>query len=77
MKVFRTGKDDLPHPEFAGEYRKKTTIRAVRMEKDFAVLTLEGMVKGKAGDWLAKGVKGELYPIAADVFDRTYELALR
>jgi len=73
MKVFITYKDELPHPKRIKQYRKTTTIRAVRMEKDFAVLTLEGLVKGKAGDWLARGVKGELYPIAADVFDRTYE----
>jgi len=73
MKLFITGQDDLPHPQKVREYRKKTTIKAVRMEKAFAVLTLEGTVHGKAGDWLARGVKGELYPIAADVFDRTYE----
>jgi hypothetical protein len=43
------------------------------MDKDFMVLTLEGTVKGKAGDWLAKGVKGELYPINKEIFEQTYE----
>jgi uncharacterized pyridoxamine 5'-phosphate oxidase family protein len=73
MKVFRTGIDDLPHPEKIKQYRKKTLIDAVQMDKDFAVLTLEGLVKGKAGDWLVKGCKGELYPIAKEIFEQSYE----
>jgi hypothetical protein len=73
MKVYRSGMDDLPHPTKAKRYRKKTFITAVQMDKDFVVLTLEGTVKGKAGDWLAKGVKGELYPINKEIFEQTYE----
>jgi hypothetical protein len=73
MKVYRTGQDDLPHPTKIKDFRKKTTIKAVQMEKDFAVLTLEGMTYGKAGDWLAKGIRGELYPIAKEIFEETYE----
>jgi hypothetical protein len=26
------------------------------------------------GDWIIKGVKGELYPCKPDIFDATYEL---
>jgi hypothetical protein len=60
-------------PGQPAEYRKKTTIRAVRLWTPFEVVTLEGPVRGKAGDWLAKGVNGELYPINAEVFEKTYE----
>ena len=64
---------NLPDPKEIGmEYKKRTTIHAVRMDEDFEVQTLEGLMKGKAGDWLARGVKGELYPIAADVFKSSY-----
>ena len=36
--------------------------------------TIEGDdIRGKAGDYLAQGIKGELYPIAAEVFHETYE----
>lgn len=28
-----------------------------------------------AGDWVIKGVKGELYPCKPDVFEATYEPA--
>ena len=70
MKFFKTY-DSLPSG--AREFRKKTTIHAIQMNDNFAVVTLEGRVEGKVGDWLAKGVKGELYPIAEDVFEKTYQ----
>ena len=55
-------------------YRKKTTIQAKKMPVAFTCDTLEGdNIRGKAGDYLAKGIKGELYPIAADVFHESYE----
>ena len=73
MKVYRSQLDDLPHPTRVKHFRKKTEITAVQMDKDFVVLTLEGTVKGKAGDWLAKGIRGELYPIAKAIFEETYE----
>ena len=72
MKVFRAG-DDLPHQANVKKYRKKSLITAVQMEKDFTVLTIEGLMKGKAGDWLAKGVVGELYPIENKIFIESYE----
>ena len=57
------------------EYRKTTTILACRMDRPFEVETLEGVMEAQPGDWLAVGVAGELYPIAADVFARSYEPA--
>ena len=35
--------------------------------------TLEGVMKANKGDWIIKGVKGELYPCKPDVFEMTYE----
>lgn len=37
------------------------------------VNTLEGCMLGVPGDWLIRGVKGELYPCKPDVFAATYE----
>jgi hypothetical protein len=65
------GGEDLPLP--MDEYRKTATTFAVRMEEPFEVDTLEGLHTGKAGDWLAVGAAGELYPIDAAVFAATYE----
>lgn len=54
-------------------YRKTTPIRAIQMDELFSVETMEGTMKGKAGDWLMIGVNGEMYPCDADVFEKTYE----
>lgn len=35
--------------------------------------TLEGTMIAKHGDWVIKGVKGEIYPCKADIFEATYE----
>jgi len=35
--------------------------------------TLEGLMLGREGDWIIKGVKGELYPCKPDIFVATYE----
>lgn len=37
--------------------------------------TLEGEMRAEPGDYIIKGVKGELYPCKADIFDATYEAA--
>ncbi|MFA7708150.1 MAG: hypothetical protein WCX73_04320 [Candidatus Pacearchaeota archaeon] len=36
--------------------------------------TLEGEMMCSLGDWIIKGVRGELYPCKPDIFDVTYEL---
>lgn len=37
------------------------------------VQTLEGHHVASVGDWIIRGVKGELYPIKDDIFRQTYE----
>lgn len=37
------------------------------------VLTLEGQHLASPGDYIIRGVKGELYPCKPDIFDATYE----
>lgn len=39
------------------------------------IATLEGNHKAVVGDWIIKGVKGELYPCKPDIFAQTYEPA--
>ena len=42
---------------------------------DFTVNTLEGNYKqGKAGDYLMKGIDGELYICDKAIFERSYDL---
>lgn len=37
--------------------------------------TLEGRMRADIGDWIIRGVKGELYPCKPDIFAATYEPA--
>lgn len=62
--------DELPDPVL--EYRKTTTTRMVRVGEPFSVQTLEGTMTGTAGDYLAVGVQGERYPVAAAVQAASY-----
>lgn len=35
--------------------------------------TLEGIIEGKPGCYVIKGVKGEFYPCDKEIFEQTYE----
>lgn len=37
------------------------------------IKTLEGDHRANVGDWIIRGVKGELYPCKPDIFAATYE----
>ena len=53
--------------------KKIKPAMAVQMDEDFVVDTLEGTVKGLAGDYLMLGIKGERYPCRKDIFEESYE----
>ena len=42
-------------------------------KKLFWVASLEGGVCGEIGDWIVRGVEGELYPVKDSIFRKTYE----
>lgn len=55
-------------------YRKKPiVIHARHMDEPFTTETMEGQLKGKAGDYLIVGVKGEHYPCDKKIFEETYD----
>ena len=39
------------------------------------IKTLEGVMRAGPGDWIIRGVKGEIYPCKSDIFEITYESA--
>lgn len=47
----------------------------IRYPEDGTMLikTLEGEMCAQPGDWIIRGVKGELYPCKPDIFAATYE----
>jgi hypothetical protein len=44
-------------------------------ERGLTITTLEGDMLAQDGDYVIKGVKGELYPCKPDIFYATYESA--
>lgn len=38
------------------------------------IKTLEGVMRADFGDYIIKGVHGELYPCKPDIFEKTYEV---
>lgn len=69
----------VPLPEPTEGWRKKpVVILAVQMDRAFSVRTREGdVLNGIVGDWLIKGVRGELYPCGDEIFKATYERAAK
>lgn len=43
------------------------------LENSVQIRTLEGEMTANVGDWIIKGVKGELYPCKPDIFAATYD----
>lgn len=69
----RSAAKDTRNISGAREYRKTATTRAVQMQEAFEVETEEGVMQGKAGDYLCIGPLGEAWPVRQDIFEITYE----
>ena len=63
--------------EQPGELAGDVVAGRVRYPEDGTMLieTLEGVMCATPGDWIIRGVKGELYPCKPDIFAATYEPA--
>lgn len=57
--------------EYVELFDIKRTLK--EMLVDIAIDTLEGTMRVDYGDYIIKGVKGELYPCKPDIFLKTYE----
>ena len=42
-------------------------------EDGWHIKTLEGVMLARYGDWIIKGIQGELYPCKSEIFAETYE----
>jgi hypothetical protein len=58
----------------AGCRKRPIIVHALQITEDFRVNTLEGNYKqGKAGDYLMRGIDGELYICDREIFEKTYD----
>ena len=54
--------------------KKPIIVHAKHMDEEFRVDTLEGNYKqGKRGDYLMKGIDGELYICDRTIFEKSYD----
>jgi hypothetical protein len=52
--------------------KKPIVVFATQINEDFCVNTLEGLMKGYAGDYLIRDIRGEIYPCEKSIFEDTY-----
>lgn len=65
--------DGKPQGCFVGEDGNAT--EQLTDEIGLLIPTLEGLHLARQGDFVIRGVKGELYPCKPDIFELTYEAA--
>ena len=77
IEAFKLGTDDMPdwfmNAAFSDDgnvilHNELDTLRA-------DIYTLEGWHYASPGDYIIRGVMGELYPCKPDIFEMTYEPA--
>ena len=54
-------------------YKKVRPVYAKKMDTDFEIATIKGILKGKAGDYLCRTHLGDIYPCDKKVFEESYE----
>lgn len=54
--------------------KKPILVECAQIKEPFSVNSMEGKLTGKKGDWLMKGVDGELYICDNDIFKKTYDI---
>ena len=55
--------------------KRPITVHAKKIDEEFRVNTLEGNYKqGKPGDYLMRGIDGELYICDGPIFERSYDM---
>lgn len=66
----------LTEAVFEAEHPSKLHIDTIiydPINKCAIINTLEGQMTASLGDWIIKGISGELYPCKDDIFKKTYE----
>ena len=56
-------------------FENATKSPEVKEDGTLDITTLEGVMTAEVGDFVIKGVSGEIYPCKPDIFEQTYESA--
>lgn len=60
-----------PRPDWFMD--KVSSLEIITTESHCKILTLEGIMEGRVGDFIIKGIKNEIYPCKPEIFIATYE----
>lgn len=71
VDAFRLGMECIPDWLMEKVVRGEVHLYGNPNEAD--IKTLEGVMHANYGDFIIKGIKGEVYPCKADIFYATYE----
>ena len=75
------GYEGLPMPKWLVEAMEGGAVCYAPLDPTYkgtqetvlSIETLEGVMQARQGDWIIRGVAGEIYPCKPDIFDQTYE----
>lgn len=63
----------MSEEQFKKYLHKPLVVEAYQTDKEMEIETLEGTMKACEGDYIIKGIKGELYPCKEDIFHEIYD----
>ena len=72
MMMLKFKKGQKPPYPFERAIKKPIPVTCYQLQEPFEVETLEGILKGNAGDWMMAGIHSERYPIATQIFENMY-----
>lgn len=80
-EAFRYGHDDKPewfdinlHVEHQPALFNQEKNTYEYLEAFIMIQTLEGAMRANPGDYIIKGIKGEIYPCQEDIFRQSYDV---
>lgn len=79
VEAFQISMDTMCKREYPQWFSKSAAQGIVNISENpsypvaCTIKTLEGDMNAYIGDYIIKGVNGELYPCKPDIFDKTYE----
>ena len=72
--MLKFNQNEIPRIDFLTAKKKPIAIKCAQIHEPFEVETLEGIMNGKAGDWLMIGVNGEKYVCDDAIFKKSYDV---
>lgn len=79
VEAFQLNERGLVEEDWFWEAVSENKIKTYNFGKQYSapalcvIETLEGTMIAKTGDYIIRGIQGEIYPCKADIFKQTYE----